>query len=89
MSLSSTDEFKLVKAIKEFLDKESIQLWAIGALISDAPPAIQRKIFLMFIACLKTFAQRKALGLGNNPIHTKIDDMAEILLAEYEKRGGL
>lgn len=89
MSPSSTDEFKLVKTIKFYLDRESIQLWAIGALVSDAPPVIQKKIFLMFIACLKTFVQRKKLGLGNNPIHAKIDDMAEFILAEYEKRGGL
>lgn len=89
MSLSSTDEFKLVKKIKFYLDKESIQLWAIATLISDAAPAMQKKIFLMFIECLRAFAERKRLGLGNNPIHTKIDDMAEILLAEYEKKGGV
>jgi hypothetical protein len=89
LSLSSTDEFKLVRQIRKYLDMESIQLWAIGALISDAPPAMQKKIFLMFIAILRTFVQRKALGLGNNPIHHQIDKMAEHLLNEYEKRGGM
>lgn len=89
MSLSTTDEWKFVKSFRTYLNKETLEFWAVGALISDLPPPLQKKAFLLFISILRAFAQRKGLGLGNNPIHHQLDEMAEHLLSEYDRRGGM